>query len=120
MLQDIINKNEIATDNSIKLIETSLTEIDVEASTQIETSGLTLRELQGLDRELRKISGSLRSPIAKSMVKQVDIDKEKQKLEEMANDGTYSNEQREEVRARLQGFEDEQKAINDKIRILKG
>ena len=34
MLQHIINKNEIATDNSIKLIETSLTEIGVEASTQ--------------------------------------------------------------------------------------
>ena len=34
MLQDIITKNEIATDNSMKLIETSLTEIGVEASTQ--------------------------------------------------------------------------------------
>ena len=45
MLQDIINKNEIATDNSIKLIETSLTEIGVEPSTQTETSRLTLREL---------------------------------------------------------------------------
>ena len=32
MLQDIITKNETATDNSIKLIETSLTEISVEAS----------------------------------------------------------------------------------------
>ena len=74
MLQDIINKNEIASDNSIKLIETSLTEIGVEVSTQ--TSGLTLRELEGLDRELRTISGSLRSAIAKSMAKQVDIDKE--------------------------------------------
>ena len=74
MLQDIINKNEIATDNSMKLIETSLTEIGVEASTQ--TGGLTLRGLQGLDRELRTISSSLRSAIAKSMAKQVDIDKE--------------------------------------------
>ena len=100
MLQDIINKNEIATDNSMKLIETSLTEIGVEASTQ--TGGLTLRELEGLDRELRTISSSLRSAIAKSMTKQVDIDKEKRKLEEMANDETYSDDQREEVRARLQ------------------
>ena len=49
MLQDIINKNEIAADNFIKLIETSLTEIGVEASTQTETGGLTLRE--GLDSE---------------------------------------------------------------------
>ena len=68
MLQDIINKNEIATDNSIKLIETSLTEIGAEASTQ--TGGLTLRELEGLDKELRTISGSLRSTIAKSIAKQ--------------------------------------------------
>ena len=108
MLQDI-TKNEIATDNSMKLIETSLTEIGVEASTQ--TSGLTLRELEGLDKELRTISGSLRSAIAKSMAKQVDIDKENGKLEEMANDETYSDEQREEVRARLQRFQDEQKVI---------
>ena len=34
MLQDIITKNEIATDNSIKLIETSLTEISEDTSTQ--------------------------------------------------------------------------------------
>ena len=120
MLQDIINKNKIATDNSIKLIETSLTEISVEASTQ--TSGLTVRELDGFDKdlEIRTISGSLRSAIAKSIANQVDIDKENRKLEEMANDETYSDEQREEVRARLQRFQDEQNAINDQIRNLKG
>ena len=73
MLQDIINKKEIATDNSIKFIETSLTEIGIEASTQ--TGGLRLRELEGLDRELRTISGSLRSAIAKSMAKQILIKK---------------------------------------------
>ena len=118
ILQDIINKNEIATDNSIKLIETSLTETGADASTQ--TGGLTLRELEGLDKELRTISGSLRLAIAKSMAKQVDIDKENRKLEEMTNDETYSDEQREEVRARLQRFQDEQKAINEQIRILTG
>ena len=118
MLQDIITKNEIATDNSIKLIETSLTETGAEASNQ--TGGLTLRELEGLDKELRTISGSLRSAITKSIAKQVDIDRENPKLEEMANDETYSDEQREEVRARLQRFQDEQKAINDQICILKG
>ena len=73
MLQDIITKNEITTDNSMKLIETSLKEIRAEASTQ--TGGLTLRELEGLDKELRTISGSLRSAIAKSIAKQVDIDR---------------------------------------------
>ena len=118
MLQDNITKNEIATDNSIKLIETSLTETGAEASTQ--TGGLMLRELKGLDKELRTISGSLRSAIAKSIAKKVDIDRENRKLEEMVNDETYSDEQREEVRARLQRFQDEQKAISDQIRILKG
>ena len=118
MLQDIIIKNEIATGNSMKLIETSLMEIGEDASTQ--TGGLTLRELEGLDKELRMISSSLRSAIAKSIAKQVDIDRENRKLEEMANDETYSDEQTEEVRARLQRFQDEQKAINDQIHILKG
>ena len=46
MLQDIINENEIATDNSMKLIETSLTETGEDASTQ--TGELTLRELEVL------------------------------------------------------------------------
>ena len=69
MLQDIITKNEIATDNSIKLIETG-----AEASTQ--TGGLMLKELEGLDKELRMISSSLRSAIAKSIAKLVDIDRE--------------------------------------------
>ena len=118
MLQDIITKNEIAADNSVKLIETSLTETGADVSTQ--TSGPTLRELEGLDKELRTISGSLRSAIAKSIAKQADIDRENRKLEEMANDETYSEEQREQVRARLQRFQDEQKAISDQIRILKG
>ena len=95
MLQDIMTKNEIATNNSIKLIETLLTEIGAEASTQ--TGGLTIRELEGLDKELRMISGSLRSVITKSIAKQVDINKENRKLEEMTNDETYSEEQREEV-----------------------
>ena len=118
MLQDIITKNEIATNNSIKLIETSLTETGAEASTQ--TGGLTLRELEGLDKELRTISSSLRSAIAESIAKQVDIDREDRKLEEIVNDERYSDEQREEVQARLQRFQDEQKAINEQIRILKG
>ena len=91
MLQEIITKNEIATNNSIKLIEILLTETGAETSTQ--TGGLTLRELEGLDKELRTISGSLRSAIAKSIAKQVDIDRENRKLEEMANDETYSDEQ---------------------------
>ena len=118
MLQDIITKNEIATDNSIKLIETSLIGISEDASTQ--TGGLTHRELEGLDKELRTISGPLRSAITKSIAKQLDINKENRKLEEMANDETYSDEQREEVQVRLQRFQDEQKAINDQIHILKG
>ena len=91
MLEDIITKNEIATDNSIKLIETTLTETGEDTSTQ--TGGLKLRELEGLDKELRTISGSLRSAIAKSIAKQVNIDRENRKLKEMASDETYSDQQ---------------------------
>ena len=38
----------------------------------------------------------------------------------MTNNETYSDEQKEKVLARLQRFQDEQKAINNQIRILKG
>ena len=38
----------------------------------------------------------------------------------MANEEMYSDEQREEVRARLQRFQNEQKAVNYQIRILNG
>ena len=38
----------------------------------------------------------------------------------MVNDETYSYDQREEVQARLERFQDKQKAINDQILILKG
>ena len=38
----------------------------------------------------------------------------------MASDETYSDGQRAEVRDRLQRFQDEQKAIDDQICILKG
>ena len=69
---------------------------------------------------MRTVSGSLRSAITKSIAKQVDIDRENRKLEEVANDETYSDKQREGVRARLQRFQDEQKAISDQICILKG
>ena len=92
----------------------------METSTQTEIGGLTLRELQGLDKELRTISSSPRSAIAKSMAKQLDIDKEKKKLDEMSNDETYSDEQREEVQAKLQRFQDVRKAINGQTHILKG
>ena len=69
---------------------------------------------------MRTISGSLRSAIAKSIAKQVDNDRENRKLEEMTNYETYLDEQREEVRARLQRFQDEQKATNNQIQIFKG
>ena len=52
----------------------------------MKTHLLKLRKLEGLDKELRTISGSLRSAISKSIAKQVDIDRENRKLEEMAND----------------------------------
>ena len=85
----------------MKLIETSLTEIGVEASTQ--TGGLTLGELEGLERKLRMISSSLRLAIAKSIAKQLDINKEKRKLEEMTNDETYSDEQEKKCELDFKG-----------------
>ena len=55
-----------------------MTEIGEDASTQ--TGGLALIEFEGLDKELRMISSSLKSAIAKLIAKQVDIDKKIENL----------------------------------------
>ena len=99
----------------MKLIETLLTEIGEDTSTQ--TGGLTLRELEGLDKELRMISGSLRSAIAKSIAKQVDIDR-------AINDqicilkGGYSN-QIYQIRESIMKFLDKETGtLGERIRTL--
>ena len=100
-LQDLTN-TVIGTETAVKSLETSLTDW---VHTDTQTEGLTLRELQGLDKALQRTRGELINNLSKLTELDKDITRQKQKLQE-AEDETSKRE----IRSRIQNLEDERAA----------
>ena len=80
---------------------------------------LPLRELEGLDKQLRTIRGSLKVAIAKRVDLEARIEHEERKLNEIQAP-TYSDDQRNMIEGRIKGLRDELNERNKEIAILKG
>ena len=80
---------------------------------------LPLRELQGLDKQIRTIKGSLKVAIAKRVELEDRIKHEENKLNEI-QDPIYSDDQRKMVEDRIKKLRDELNERNEEIYILKG
>ena len=80
---------------------------------------LPLRELEGLDKQLRTIKGSLKVAIAKRVDLNARIEHEERKLSEV-KDPAYSDEQRDMIEGRIKRLRDELNERNEEIDILKG
>ena len=80
---------------------------------------LPLRELQGLDKQIRTIKGSLKVSIAKRVELEDRIKHEENKLNEI-QDPIYSDDQRKMVEDRIKKLRDELNERNEEINILKG
>ena len=80
---------------------------------------LPLRELEGLDKQLRTIKGSLKVAIAKRVDLNARIEHEERKLSEV-QDPAYSDEQRDMIEGRIKRLRDELNERNEEIDILKG
>ena len=80
---------------------------------------LPLRELEGLDKQLRTIKGSLKVAIAKCIDLEGRIKHEERKLNEI-QDPKYSDDQRDMIEGRLNKLRDELTERNKEIDILKG
>ena len=80
---------------------------------------LPLRELEGLDKQLRMIKGSLKVAIAKRVELEGRIEREERKLNEI-QDPTYSDDQRNMIEDRMKRLRDELNERNKEIDILKG
>ena len=80
---------------------------------------LPLRELEGLDKQLRTIKGSLKVAIAKRVDLRSHIEHEERKLSEV-QDPTYSDDQISMTEDRLRKPRDELTERNKEINILKG
>ena len=80
-----------------------------------------LRELLGLDKQLRTIRGSLKIEVAKKVELEGHIEMEKIKLGEIQDDQRYTKKkQHEELIKRLDKLNDELKVRQESIDLLKG
>ena len=80
---------------------------------------LPLRELEGLDKQLRTIKGSLKVAIAKRIDLEGRIKHEERKLNEI-QDPKYSDDQRDMIESRINKCRGELSERNEEINILKG
>ena len=80
---------------------------------------LPLRELEGLDKQLRTIRGSLKVSIAKRIDLEDRIKHEERKLNEI-QDPIYSDDQRDMIEGRIKRLRGELTERNKEIDILKG
>ena len=82
---------------------------------------LPMRELLGLDKQLRSIRGSLMVEVTKKVQLEEHIKKEKCKLEEFREyPGVYGNDQLKEIRNRIERLSDDLKIRQESINLLNG
>ena len=80
-----------------------------------------LRELLGLDKQLRTIRGSLKVEVAKKVELEEHIAKERRKLEEFREyPGEYDDAMKEEITKRIDALNDELATRQESIDLLKG
>ena len=80
-----------------------------------------LRELLGLDKQLRSIRGSLKVEVAKKVELEEHITKERRKLEEFWEyPGVYDDEMKENITKRIDALNDELATRQESIDLLKG
>ena len=104
-LQDLTNTVG-RSETAVKTLETSF--ID-RTDSQSQTEGLTLRELQGLDKALQRTRRELTNNLAK--LTELDKDIAKQKLQEAeANEEATNDTTKRDIWSRLKNLEDERAA----------
>ena len=80
-----------------------------------------LRELLGLDKQLRSIRGSLKVEVAKKVELEEHITKERRKLEEFREyPGVYDDAMKEDITKRIDALNDELATRQESIDLLKG
>ena len=80
-----------------------------------------LRELLGLDKQLRTIRGSLKIEVAKKVELEEHITKERRKLEEFREYlGVYNDTMKEDITKQIDALNDKLEARQESINLLKG
>ena len=123
---ELSSSSEIAKADEIELEEvTKITEdLIFQINNQSQTDELFehhLRELLGLDKQLRSKRGSLKVEVAKKVQLEELIKKERQKLEEFREyAGVYNDAMKEDITKRIDNLNEDLKVRQESIDILKG
>ena len=109
---DDIELQEI-TENTMKSTEDLITQFEGQEM-------LPMRELLGMDKQLRSIRGLLKVEVAKKVQLEESIKKEKRKLEELReHQGVYDDGIREDIMKRIDKLNDELEVRQESIDLLK-
>ena len=124
---DIGKANEIEmqelTRKAIDVNEDLIREISSDRGTQTgedDPDMPTMRELVGLDKELRSIRGSLKVEATKKVEIEQHIEREKRKLEEIRDNPEYDDGIRNDIRNRIERLNNDLKVREESIDLLKG
>ena len=117
---DDVELQEIA-EKASKSTEDLISELNDQHSQTDELFEHTLRDLLGLDAQLRSIRGSLKVEVAKKVLLEECIKKERRKLEEFREyPGVYDDAMREDITKRIDALNEDLKVRQESIDLLKG
>ena len=118
---DITKADDIELQEIVKKASGIISEIrDVQTDTE-DLFEHPLRELLGLDKQLRTIRGSLKVEVAKKVELEEHITKEQRKLEEFREyPGEYDDAIKEEITKQIDALDDELATRQESIDLLKG
>ena len=88
----------------------TITNVEHEVKEASQNTDLDMREMLGLDKALQRVQGELANNLGKLTSIKEHIEREKQKLRDVKNDPSYTDEQRKDVQARLERLNEEHSA----------
>ena len=118
---DITKADDIELQEMVEITSGIISQIkDVQTDTE-DLFEHPLRELLGLDKQLRTIRGSLKVEVAKKVELEEHITKERRKLEEFRKyPGVYNDATKEDITKRIDNLNDELVIRQESIDLLKG
>ena len=95
---------------SMEDLSRTITTVEHEVKEASQNTDLNMREMLGLDKALQRVQGELANNLGKLTSIKEHIEREQQKLRDVKNDPSYTDEQRKEVQARLERLKEEHSA----------
>ena len=95
---------------SMEDLSRTITTVEHEVKEASQNTDLNMREMLGLDKALQRVQGELANNLGKLTSIKEHIEREEQKLRDVKNDPSYTDEQRKEVQARLERLKEEHSA----------